>query len=292
MKIVFWLVTVAKIVVRRFRPVWLPMKFNIQSGVNDIQADGSFPSGHTGFFVLITAVSFQEQDLFSYHCRVIFAVLTAVTAIERVKIGAHFASDVLFGGLEAFVFVLVFYALDWNEKLLYRVFPSDLDMQIRFTLVWAAVQAVAFVMVELLQNPVSPLIQKTAFENNVARLQVCGNHNKEDKIYEQPMGPSRDFLAPYLALSATAFWTTPLMIRQGLAPLPADTTRIARALGSLCVLGFIVLFVLPVRKLVGKVLRKHAYLRLLALVVIYMSMLVFATFYGHAFLHACAVLDI
>lgn len=276
---------------RRFRPVWLPLYFKIKSGVNDIQADGSFPSGHTVFFVLITTVSFYEPDLFSLHCRIIFVVLAGITAIERVKMGAHFASDVLVGGMVAYGFVAIFYRLDWNENLLYRIFPSDLDYQIRFTLLLTRGQCLAFALNEILQEPISPLLKETVFENNWRRLPHHKNNNEKNvDDYERPLGPSRDFLAPYLALSAVMFWMTPIMLREGLLPLPRDTTRSERFLGSLAILCFILVIVLPLRKGATHYLRHMPYVRLVALVLIYMSMVVFTFFFGHALIHAVQIL--
>ena len=79
-----------KYVIRRNRPVWLPMHIGIKSGVNDIQSDESFPSGHTTFFGMITTTLFWEPGIYSVTLRWIFLILTIATGFERVKIGAHF----------------------------------------------------------------------------------------------------------------------------------------------------------------------------------------------------------
>jgi hypothetical protein len=66
-----WLLLL-KIVARRPRPVWLPARIKIQSFVDDIQGDGGFPSGQTGFFSLIAAAAYKEHTMFSLSIRVAF----------------------------------------------------------------------------------------------------------------------------------------------------------------------------------------------------------------------------
>ena len=281
----YWILLV-KIIVRRARPVWLPLHMGIKSGVSDIQADGSFPSGHTGFLALIATVAYREPDLFADHTVIILLVI-AVCAIERVKTGAHFLSDVVSGGLYSYAFVSIFYYFKLNESLLYRVFPSDLSAQVRFTVYMVIVQLFCMCVVEVMQASVSPLLRETIFQNNLMRLPKP----RDPQECAKPLSESRDFLAPYLALTATMFWTPPIMIRERLAPLPGDTTTGTRLFGSVSVLAFIIVFVLPLRKLVGHQFRYSHYLRFLLLVLIYMSMLLFTALFGHALIQAVSVVQ-
>jgi hypothetical protein len=68
--------------------VWLPARIQVQSFVGDIQGDGSFPSGHSGFFTLIAAAAWKEQEC-SRSTRVTFTVCAGLTALEHVELGAH-----------------------------------------------------------------------------------------------------------------------------------------------------------------------------------------------------------
>jgi membrane-associated PAP2 superfamily phosphatase len=75
---------------------WLPL-------LPHHSATGSFPSAHTA---LAAALAFLLSRLYP-RGRVLFAVLAILVGAHRLHSGAHFASDVLFGGAIGWLFALV-----------------------------------------------------------------------------------------------------------------------------------------------------------------------------------------
>lgn len=255
-------------------------------GVNDVQADGSFPSGHTAFFVLITSVAFREPDLFALHVRVLFAVLSGLTAVERIKTGAHFVTDVLVGAAFAFLFVQVFYELDGHTVISYKLFPQDLDFQLRNTFIIASAQLLTVYFVGILREESTPLTRNTFLHNNLARLE-----DEPEDTTTPPLSPSKDFLAPYIGISAVAFWITPVLIRERLLPLPGTVSPWSRLLGALSAAAFITIVVLPVRKVLERKLQHNHSIRFMFLIAVYMAMLTFTLAFSHALIHGIDVLS-
>lgn len=287
-----WLLLL-KIMVQRPRPVWLPTHFAVKSLVDNIQPDGSFPSGHTGFLVLIASTALHEPDIFSLTARVILAVIAGVTAIERVNMGAHFASDVLVGVLYGDAFVTIFYAAGGDQHLLYRVTSLDLEFQVRVTVVLVSIMLAAIFLVNLLSREVSPLNRSTFFQNNLQRL----SESQREKLLDHavPFGQtSQSLLAPYVAIAAVCFWAQPLLasiyVRRQYLPPTSEILGVIRFFGSMTALAFILVLVLPLRKLADSKLKRSPTLLMLAHVVIYMLMLVFTTFYCHFLIQGMVVL--
>lgn len=285
-----WLLLL-KVVIKRPRPVWLPDRFGVRSGVNDLQCDASFPSGHTGFLTLLAAVAFHEQALFSVMTRVLLAVFAGITGVGRVYTGAHFASDVFAGAFYSVVFVSVFYASDGNQHLLYRTTNRDLDFQVKVTLVLVSVQLVAILLTSCLCGGSSPLVRSAFKQNNLQKL--SGSARKKLQGSDMPLDNTVATFAPFLAVSAVSFWTPPLLsavhVRNQLLP-SANVSSAIRFFGSLAALAFISIFVLPLRKLVDVKLKSNRFISMLALVVIYMCTLIFTTFYCHFLIEGMVVL--
>jgi membrane-associated phospholipid phosphatase len=286
-----WLLLL-KIIASRPRPVWLPAHIKVQSFVDDIQADGSFPSGHSGFFTLIAAAAWKEQMMFSLSSRVTFLVFAGITALERVKLGAHFVSDVLGGIVYAIIFVVIFYAAGGDEHLLQRTEHSDLKFQVHFTIAFVSVQLLSTLLAGSFRPHFSALERETYFQNNLQRLSASAQEELRDKK-QIPLGPSRDFISPFLAITAVVFWVQPLIadiyFRAGYLPIK-DIPGEVRFFGAVSAMAFIIAVVLPTRKLVGRKLRESHMTRFFVLAITYMVMLIFAVIYCHFSIQAVLVL--
>jgi membrane-associated phospholipid phosphatase len=286
-----WLLLL-KIIASRPRPVWLPARIRVQSFVNDIQGDGSFPSGHSGFFTLIAAAAWKEQRIFSSSTQVIFTVCAGITALERVKLGAHFVSDVLGGVVYAILFVVIFYAAGGDEHLLHRTEFSDLKFQVHFTIAFVMVQLLSIFLANTFRREVSALDRATYFQNNLQRLSVSAQKELL-RGKEKPLGLSRDFLSPFLGISAVVFWVQPLIAdtyyRSGSSPVE-DVPGSVRLFGAVSAMAFIIAIVLPTRKLVGRKLKENHMTRFFVLAITYMVMLIFAAIYCHFSIQAVLVL--
>jgi hypothetical protein len=285
-----WLLLL-KIIVRRPRPVWLPARIKVQSFVDDIQGDGSFPSGHSAFLTLIAAAACEEHTMFSLSIRVVFLVCAGITSLERVKLGAHFVSDVLGGIVYAIIFVVVFYAAGGDERLLHRTEYADLKFQVHFTIAIVSVQLVSSFLANAFRRQSSALERATYSENNLQRLSASAQKKLRDR--EKPLGLSLDFLSPFLAISAVAFWVKPLIaaiyFRAEYMPIE-DIPGGVRFFGAVSAMAFIIAIVLPTRKLVRRKLKESHMTRFFVLAITYMVMLIFAAMYCHFLIQAVMVL--
>lgn len=107
-------------------------KFLVKYGVKD--PFKSFPSGHTcsagTVYVLImipTLFNFKEQGKkgATLACWIVPVVYTALVAISRIMVGAHYMSDVTFGGTLSFVCcVLMWEIYICKGKHFFAVFPQ------------------------------------------------------------------------------------------------------------------------------------------------------------------------
>jgi hypothetical protein len=260
--------------------------------VQDIQMDGSFPSGHTCFLTLLTATSVYESDKFSVAAQAIFTVLTVLTGLERIKLGAHFVSDVVAGAAYAVGFVAIFYAVGGDEKLLYRTSHLDLDFQVGVTIALVAAEVFVILCLSMFQKRTSGLHRSTYLWNNQQRL---APENRE-KYNEKPLGESLDPAAPFVGLSAAVFWVQPLLtdiyVRNMFSPPKTDEINGGtRCLGSLTLLAFIIVVILPVRKLATTKLNNNPLTRFFALTMVYLVMMIFTGFFCFFVIQAVAILQ-
>jgi hypothetical protein len=272
--------------------VWLPPHFPLKSFVQDIQVDGSFPSGHTCFLTLLTATSFHESEKFSVTAQAILTVLTVLTGLERVKIGAHYVSDVVAGAAYAVGFVTIFYAVGGDEKVLYRTSHLDLDFQVGVTITLVAAEVFVILCLSMFQKRTSGLHRSTYLWNNQQRL---APENRE-KYNEKPLGESLDPAAPFVGLSAAVFWVQPLLtdiyVRNMFSPPKTDEINGGtRCLGSLTLLAFIIVVILPVRKLATTKLNNNPLTRFFALTMVYLVMMIFTGFFCFFVIQAVAILQ-
>jgi Na+/melibiose symporter-like transporter len=206
-------------------------------------------------------------------------------------LGAHFVSDVLGGVVYAILFVVIFYAAGGDEHLLHRTEFSDLKFQVHFTIAFVMVQLLSIFLANTFRREVSALDRATYFQNNLQRLSVSAQ--KELRGKEKPLGLSRDFLSPFLGISAVVFWVQPLIAdtyyRSGSSPVE-DVPGSVRLFGAVSAMAFIIAIVLPTRKLVGRKLKENHMTRFFVLAITYMVMLIFAAIYCHFSIQAVLVL--
>lgn len=92
----------------RFREMVAPYaEFTRWFVPNGYTGSKSFPSGHTAhaasLFALLAFCDYPEHQKKERFLTLLFFLWTLVMAVYRVRIGAHFASDVLFGGAIMFL---------------------------------------------------------------------------------------------------------------------------------------------------------------------------------------------
>lgn len=85
----------------RFRQLCTPDDFSPWFLPQGVTGFVSFPSGHTAnaalLFIVTLFVPYVKHRAAKWACYILPAVWTIVMAVSRVMIGAHYASDVLFG---------------------------------------------------------------------------------------------------------------------------------------------------------------------------------------------------
>ena len=344
-----------KLWINRPRPVWLSATQPVQSLVDDLQVDSSFPSGHSSFFALLAITSFYESDIISFHVQMILMSLWVAGSLGRVHVGAHYCTDVLVGSGFAAVFVSVFYAAGGDDWLFSRIGsngsydeyaergesedllqgwlkaagmteaprkgsslvlslveyfseapPSsnsdyldeakdELSFMVRFTLCLVALQVLALFGTNMLRPCPSPLDRDTFFRNNISRLSDSKRKMLLEDEEARPCGPSRDFLAPFIAVSAVVFWVHPfiglLYVEAGRLPFD-DVHGSVRFFGSMLALSYILAVVVPCRKICSKLFKKAHMTRFFALVLIYMSMLVAASLFCFFAIQAILTLQV
>jgi hypothetical protein len=109
-----------------------------------------------------------QQGLCSGH----FSVCAGVTALERVKLGAHFVSNVLGGVVHATLFVVIFHAAGADEHLLHWTELFDLKFQVHFTIAFVLVQPLSTFLANTFCQEVPALDRATYFLNNLQRLSL------------------------------------------------------------------------------------------------------------------------
>jgi len=287
---------VSKLWFGRPRPVWLHQHIQLKSLVSGTQVDASFPSGHSAFLTLLAMVSIYEgSNQFATSVQCLLVALAIVGGIGRVHVGAHYLSDVVGGCVYAIAFVAIFYGMGGDELLLERKGSTDLDFQKRFSLVLVSLQILIVVLTETFVPPKTPLERETYLQNNLSRIPKAKEDEDEDaaslyeNVVDRPAGSSRDFLAPFIGLSAVVFWTEPMIASiyvQSRALPYFEISGSVRFFGVLTGLGFIAAFVLPARKVVGHKFKHMHILRLMLLAVIYVLLMIFAAIFCHFALQA------
>lgn len=105
-----------------------------------IASDGfkSFPSGHTCAAAItstLICLPFTVEKLNTKKCRIAFisisVIYTVIVALSRVLMGAHFASDVLVGGMVTFVSCLISFKLVVKNKKFFKVPPKPTIVTIK-----------------------------------------------------------------------------------------------------------------------------------------------------------------
>jgi hypothetical protein len=129
-----------------------------------------------------------------------------------------------------------------------------------FTIASVSVQLLSTFFANAFRSQSSAL-DATYFQNNLQRLSASEQNKLRDG--EKPLCHSRDFLSPFLAISAVAFWVQPLIadiyFRAGYLPIK-DIPGGVRFFGALSAMAFIIaiVLVLATRKLVGrKLMESH-----------------------------------
>jgi len=170
---------------------------------------------------------------------------------------------------------------------LLQVANDNLSFAVHFSIILVFLQLMLVAVTELFRPTSSPLDQAAYWSNNLDR--IAENKRKGFNELDCPCGPSRDFLAPFLATSACAFWLQPLMARVYVQSGSLPFTSIpggVRFFGSTVALSFIIAVVLPLRRLLAQKLRASHLKRMIALILLYVSMLVCAGFFCHFVMQA------